>query len=106
MEKLDKVINYIMNSSEYQDCIKLKKQMSSNKDLIELIDKVKDLQKKYIKSNRDESIKKELDSNIKQLEDIPIYNIYMSKLDIVNRNIDYVKDELNEYFYNITNNGK
>ena len=106
MEKLDKVINYIMNSSEYKDCIKLKKQMSSNKDLIELIDKVKYLQKKYIKSNRDESIKKELDSNIKQLEDIPIYNIYMSKLDIVNRNIDYVKDELNEYFYNITNNGK
>ncbi|MBQ6477431.1 MAG: YlbF family regulator [Bacilli bacterium] len=106
MEKLDRVINYIMNSPEYQDCIKLKKQMSSNKDLIELIDKVKDLQKKYIKSNRDESIKKELDSSVKLLEEIPIYNIYMSKLDIVNRDIDYVKDELNEYFYNITNNGK
>ena len=34
---------------------------------------------------------------------IPIYNVYMKKLNKVNEMIDYVQDELNDYFYKLFN---
>ncbi|MBQ6476849.1 MAG: YlbF family regulator [Bacilli bacterium] len=102
-KSLDEVIECIKESPEYKDCLKIKKQMDSNKELVELIDKVKDLQKKYVKSNYDSKIKKELAKYESELNEIPIYNIYLSKLDEVNYKIDYVKDSLNSYFDNLLN---
>jgi len=102
MEKLDDVINYIMNSDDYKKCIIIKNKMKDNKYLVELIDKVKRLQKEYIKTNN-KDIKCELDSCIEELNSIPIYNIYLEKLGKVNDMISYVIDELNDYFYKVVN---
>ncbi|MBQ6497228.1 MAG: YlbF family regulator [Bacilli bacterium] len=102
-KSLDEVIECIKESSEYKDCLKIKKQMDSNKELVELINKVKELQKKYIRSNYDSNIKEELDKYESELKDIPIYNIYLEKLDKVNQMIDYVKDSLNDYFDSLLN---
>ena len=102
MEKLDKVINYIINSEEYKECISIKEKMNDNTELIKLIDEVKNLQKKYIKTNN-VSVKEELDNCINRLNSIPIYNVYMEKLNKVNEMIDYVQDELNDYFYKVVN---
>ena len=102
MEKLDKIINYIITSKEYKECISIKEKMNNNTELINLIDKVKELQKKYIKTN-DNSIKEELDKCINELNSIPIYNMYMKNLDKVNEMINYVQDELNDYFYKVVN---
>ena len=101
---LDDVINTIKNSSEYKLCISLKKEMDSNDEIKELINKVKELQKKYIKSGYDEKIKKELDIVNDDLLQIPIYSIYNDNLAIVNERIEYVKDSLNDYFYKLFNN--
>ena len=43
---LDEVIQYILNSSEYQNCISLKEQMSQNEEVTALISKIKNTQKK------------------------------------------------------------
>lgn len=102
-KSLDEVINCIKESPEYKDCLKIKKQMDSNNELVELINKVKELQKKYIRSNYDSNIKEELDKYESELKDIPIYNIYLSKLNGVNQMIEYVKDSLNDYFDNLLN---
>lgn len=102
-KSLDEVINCIKESNEYKDCIKIKEQMDSNTELVELINKVKDLQKKYIRSNYDSNVKEELDKYQSQLEEIPIYNIYLEKLEKVNYMIDYVKDSLNNYFDKLLN---
>jgi cell fate (sporulation/competence/biofilm development) regulator YmcA (YheA/YmcA/DUF963 family) len=108
MEEFDKVleevISYIQNSKEYQTCISLKEQMKDNEELIELIDQIKKLQKKYINSNYDSSIKKELDSLEEKLNNIPIYHIYSCNLEKVNEMIDTVKITLNNYFSNLLNN--
>lgn len=105
MEKLDEVVNTIKNSKEYKTCIDLKKQMNSNEDINELVKKIKTLQKKYIRTN-DKDIKLELDSLEKELNEIPIYHIYLDNLDKVNQMIDYVKDELNNYFDLLLNEKK
>ena len=102
-KSLDEVITCIKESSEYQECLKMKKQMDSNEELTELINKVKELQKKYIRSNYDSKIKEELDECEAKLNEIPIYNIYLEKLNQVNYMIDYVKDSLNNYFDQLLN---
>ena len=100
---LDQVISCIMNSKEYQKCILLKKKMNDNEELCSFIDKVKKTQKRYIQSNYSESIKNELDHYQRELEEIPIYQIYLQNLKIVNEKIEIVKDSLNDYFYQLFN---
>ena len=102
MEKLDEIINYNTNSSEYKKCISLKDKMSNNSKLMDKINKVKVLQKKYIKSN-DLSIKKELDLLIEDLNNEPLYYNYMNNLEKVNEMISFVNDELHNYFYRVIN---
>lgn len=100
---LDEVIICIKESPEYKMCISLKEKMENNEKIKELVTKVKELQKKYVRSNYDSEVKKELDSINKSLEEIPIYNIYLENLEKVNEKIEYVKDSLNDYFYKLLN---
>ena len=100
---LEEVITYIKESNDYKECIRLKTLMDGNSEIKELVEKIKVLQKKYIRSCYDEDIKEELDSLEEKLYSIPIYDIYQRHLDEVNRMISYVKDELNDYFYKLLN---
>lgn len=107
MEKLykavDDVVNYIKLSDEYKNCVSLKDKMSKNQELTLLIEKIKKMQKEYIKNNYDKNIKQELDKLNNKLEEIPVYNIYLENLKKVNLMINYVRDELNDYFYKLFN---
>ena len=102
MEELNKIIEYIKNTEAYKNTVKLREQMNNNKELNDLIEDIKSLQKKYIKDNS-VSIKKELDEKTKKLEEYPIYNSYNKNLEEVNQMINYVNDELNDYFDKVIN---
>ena len=97
-KRLNVIINYIMSTEEYKNCIKIKEQMKNNSDITDLINKIKKLQKLYIRKNSEE-IKLELDKNNERLSSIPIYNEYINNLEKVNEMIDLINDELNNYFY-------
>ena len=71
--------------------------------MTELINEIKSLQKKYIRSNYDSDIKSVLDKKNSELLEIPIYVIYNEHLDRVNYMIDYVKNSLNDYFDKLLN---
>ena len=94
---LEEVVSCIKNSKEYKIVIELKNKMSTNEEINSLVREIKIKQKKYIKSN-DSNIKDELDQLEKRLDEIPIYHIYLENLEKVNEMINYVKDELNQYF--------
>ena len=51
MEELNKITNYIINSDSYKKCIELRDKMSKNTEIMNLIDEIKSLQKKYIKNS-------------------------------------------------------
>lgn len=102
-KELDEVINTIINSDDYKSCIQLKEKMSTNKEICELVEKIKILQKKYVRENGEEVLE-ELKLLEERLNEIPIYVIYMQHLEKVNEMINYVKDELNDYFYKVLNN--
>ena len=99
---LDSVVSTIKDSKEYKKCIKLKKEMDSNEEIASIVKEIKKLQKKYINTN-DSNVKRELDELENKLEEIPIYHIYLENLEKVNYMINYVKDELNDYFDKLLN---
>lgn len=107
MEKLykaiEEVVECIKNSKEYMSCITLKNKMSNNEEIVKLVNEVKSLQKKYVKSNYDDDIKKQMDQVNSRLCEIPIYVQYLNDLEMVNLKIELVKDSLNEYFYKLLN---
>lgn len=100
---LDAVVDTIVQSKDYQTCIKLKEQMADNEEITSLIENIKKTQKKYIRSEYDSKVKEELDSYQKQLMEIPIYHIYNDSLEKVNDMIELVKDTLNQYFDSVLN---
>jgi cell fate (sporulation/competence/biofilm development) regulator YmcA (YheA/YmcA/DUF963 family) len=100
---LDEVIICITESNDYKECIRLKTLMNNNSEIKDLVEKIKELQNKYIRSGYDNSIKEELNALEERLYSIPIYDVYQRHLDEVNKMISYVKDELNDYFYKLLN---
>lgn len=103
-ESLDELISFVKESSEYKMCLELKEKMNKNQELTKLINEIKCLQKKYVRNNFDTSIKQQLDEKNKILEEIPIYAVYKENLEEVNRNINIIKDYLNDYFSKKMNN--
>ena len=101
-KKLDEVINCIINSDDYKKCILLKEKMAKSEDITSLVDSIKKLQKKYVNTN-DQELLVELEKLEGELNNIPIYVIYMQYLEKVNEKIEFVKDELNNYFYEVLN---
>ena len=99
---LDEVVNCIKNSKEYKKCIELKEKMDTNDEINSLVKEIKLKQKKYIRSN-DSNILEELKLLEDKLNNIPIYHIYLENLEEVNNMINYVKDELNDYFDKLLN---
>ena len=101
-KSLDEVVLCIKNSKEYKKCIELKEKMKSNDEINSLVKEIKLKQKKYIRTN-DSNILSELNELEERLNCIPIYNVYTKNLEKVNEYINYVKDELNDYFIELLN---
>ena len=100
---LDQVIACISESKAYRNCLDLKDRMSHHEEICSLVEKIKSCQKKYIRSGYDPIIKEELDSFQNELLQIPLYVSYQQSLEEVNQMIDYVRDFLNDYFYQLLN---
>ena len=96
-KSLDEVVDTIKNSKEYKKCTLLKEKMETNDEINSLVKEIKSKQKKYIKSG-DSNLLSELNELEERLNCIPIYHVYTENLEKVNYMINYVKDELNEYF--------
>ena len=103
-KELEDVIEYIKSSDSYKKCLELKTKMNSNHELVKIVEEVKNLQKKYVRSNyQDIDVKIKLDELNDKLYAIPLYVDYMNNLEDVNNMINLVRDSLNDYFYKVLN---
>ena len=104
-KKALELVKVIKNSNDYKEYLKLRKEIKSNKDIMEKIDKVKILQKSYVKSAYlDNNIKQELDNELNKLESIPLYKEYLIKEKKINNIMINIKEGLNVIFEDILNN--
>lgn len=102
-ECLNEIVFFIKSSKEYKECIRLKEEMSKDLELIEFIEEVKKRQRKYVLSNYSKEKKKELDEKLNLLNNNNLFVLYSYYLNKVNDMILQVKEELNDYFYDVTN---
>ena len=65
---------YIENCPEYIKILELKSQMEKSSNVRKLIEEIKDTQKKYVKSDYDENLGKQLKNLEKRLNEISIYS--------------------------------
>lgn len=98
---VEEVISVIQKSEDYQKCLELKEKMSQNKELMQLIENIKEAQKRYIKNGSQD--KKEIQVLEEKLSNYPIYVLYQQHLEKINSMISYVQDDLNEFFTQLLN---
>lgn len=104
-QKIAEIIQVIMNSEDYLECIRYQDEISNDSFLSSLIDECKKMQKEYLYTQSDDTYGK-LCLLQEQLFSHPIYSIYLRHLDAVNEMINYVKNELNLYFDEVMNFSK
>lgn len=96
LKKTDEIVEYIKNSPDYIKYQQLVKQVKSNKEIMNIIDEVKELQKKavnkeYIKEDVAE-INNKIKENIEKLNTYPIY-----------QEMTYLQEDLDALFMTIKN---
>ena len=101
-EALKDLVDTIINSDEYKTCIEIKCKMKNNSYIMQKINKIKALQKKYIRCPSVD-IETELNLLETELNEIPLYFAYSQNLEKINLRISYINDELNDYFFKLLN---
>ena len=96
LTKTDELVNYIKESETFKKYQELKGQIKSNKEIMKLINEVKNLQKKAVKKeyNHEDvtNINNEINNKLNELDEYPIY-----------KEMTYLEEDLNNLFISIKN---
>lgn len=98
--KIDEIINEIESSDDYKKYLFLREQLSNNKELSELINRVKVMQKDVVHKKRKQE---ELDKLMDELNSNPLYREYNNCLYEINNTYGIIESTLNNYFNSIMN---
>ena len=99
-QKVDEIINEIENSSIYQKYLSLKEKIAKDKELMELINKVRVMQKDVLHKK----IKKEeLEKMVDELNSHPLYIEYSNAVYEINNTFAIIEERLNKYFDEVLN---
>ncbi len=98
--KIDEIINEIESSDLYKKYLLLKDNINSNKELMELINKVKVMQKDIVHKKKK---KEDLDKLMDELNNNPLYREYNNCIYEINNTYGIIENSLNNYFDKIIN---
>lgn len=98
--KIDEIINEIESSPDYKKYLSLKEQIKNNKELMELINKVRVMQKDVLHKKK---TKEDLENIVDELNNHPLYREYNNTLYEINNTYGIIESSLNNYFDNIVN---
>lgn len=99
-EKVNEIISEIENSPNYQKYLSLKEKISKDKMLMELINKVKIMQKDVLHKK---ATKEELEKIVCELNDNPLYIEYNNVVFEINNTLAIIETSLNNYFDRLLN---
>lgn len=106
--KIEELFNTIEDSKEYQEYKKIESILDKDKSIKKLIEEIKALQQEsvrleYEKNEYYKVIDKEIDKKAKELNDKPVYQEYLNKMNELNNILsmsskmieDYIEDKVN-----------
>ena len=98
--EIDNLFDSFENSKLYKDFVNVKKQLESNEEIMNIITRIKRLQK-IATNNKDEMVEKEIRDLYKKLESYPLYQSYLIIKDLVQDELFGVKEQFDSYFKEI-----
>lgn len=98
--EIDNLFDSFENSKLYKDFVNVKKQLESNEEIMNIIIRIKRLQK-IATNNKDEMVEKEIKDLYKKLESYPLYQSYLIIKDLVQDELFGVKEQFDSYFKEI-----
>lgn len=99
-KKVDEIIQDIESSDLYKKYLSLKEQISNNSKLMELINKVRIMQKDVLHKIED---KEKLESLVNELNNHPLYREYNNTIYEINNIYGIIESNLNNYFDKVIN---
>ena len=94
LNKLDEIISYLKESDDYLKYNDLSNKIKKNKDVMDLIDGIKMIQKKIVKEesvgNNIASLEQDLSGMVTKLNEYPIY-----------QEMNYLQEDLNNTFQDV-----
>lgn len=107
LDKVENIIEDISTSKLYIDYQFLSDKLSKNKNVVDIVERVKLLQKQIVKKEILNEPTTELESEISlllgELNKIPLYVEFIDKQKELDSIYQSIKERLDEYFYNILN---
>ncbi len=95
LNKVDEIIKEIEDSDNYNKYLELKEIINNNKDLVLLINKVRQLNKDFTHN----LVKKEkLDKFQNELNNHPLYREYLNTISVINNELSIIENTINNYF--------
>ena len=99
-EKIDELFDELKNKDIYLNYIKAKKQLKSNNEVTNIINKIKRLQK-ICTNNDDPKLEDEIKELYDALNSYPIYQSYLNLKDLLNEELIIIKNQFENYFKDI-----
>ena len=100
LEKIDEIIQIIETSPEYLKYLDLKEKIKNHKELMELINRVRVMQKDVLHKKNNQN---ELDKLLNELNNNPLYREYNNVIYEINNTYSIVENSINNYFEKIVN---
>ncbi len=101
-KKLDELIAFIKEQEHYKRHLLAEEQLNKNEEIKGLINRIKDIQKEMVKrevkKENIDSLQKEYQKLLKQLNEFPIYQEYQDLQQELNEEFQYIKRTLEAYF--------
>lgn len=98
--KIDQLFDELEKSKLYDDYVAIKKKLRENDEIINLINKIKRLQK-IATNHHDLQVEKEIKELYKRLESYPIYQSYLIIKDELEETLFGIKEQFDGYFKEI-----
>ena len=106
LEKTDEIVDVIKQNKKYKKYISIKQKISEDKDIMDLINEVKDLQKKIVnetyKGNDIYSLQEKINKNMEILNSYPIYVEFNYLQEDLNEIFQYIKEKLQDNINKLT----
>lgn len=98
--KIDTLFDDLENTDKYKKYVKIKKQLESDKEIMDLIDLIKRYQK-VLANNKDKDIENKLKELYLKLESYPIYQSYLIIKEELENELFMIKETFSKYFEEI-----
>lgn len=99
-DKIDIMFDDFEKSRLYKDYISAKEKLENNKEIMDIINEIKRLQK-IATNNKDEVVEQKIKELYDELNSYPLYQSYLVLKDEINEELFMVKDQFEKYFNEI-----